>query len=448
MKGSMIASYAALLLLGISVTGCSGNTGEQSLMADKSADTAKPGGERSGKQPSTEPVTLRVNNWNTAFQQAEFDQYFAEPLRKKYPFLTLEYLDQQKGTSNTLDNLITAGNTPDIVFTDYPNLAGLLDYDYPEDLNRYVQDFSIDLKKVDPLVIEGAKTIGSKGELFALPVYSDRMMWFYNKDLFDKFGVPYPTDDMTWDDAIAAFKRLSRMEDGVQYASFRMINLPMTGSQWGVPLVDPKTGKASFQTDDWKKSLALMQQIAAIPGNTKLTNEDFYQKETLASLMQSFNIMVNLLEGVERKGHKIDWDVASLPQSKEKPGIAGANKPLYFMVSKSSKHKDQAFAAVSYLMASEEVQTTLSRNGKMSVLIDDGIVKQFGTKLDILKGRNVAAVYKHKMSALPYSNRFNRLALVEMIAAGNEVLNGTQDMNTALRNAEEKANKAIDAKIK
>ncbi|MDF2716598.1 MAG: family 1 extracellular solute-binding protein [Paenibacillus sp.] len=448
MKGTTTASSIALLLLGISVIGCSGNSDKPSGKTDKQAETAMAGAAKGGKQLSTEPVTIKVNNWNTAFQQAEFDKYFADPLRKKYPFLTLEYLDQQKATSNTLDNLITAGSTPDIVFTDYPNLAGLLDYDFPEDLNRYVTDFAVDLKKIDPIVVEGAKTIGSKGELFALPVYSDRMMWFYNKDLFNKFGVPYPTDDMTWDDAIAAFKRLSRMENGVQYASFRMINLPMTGSQWGVPLVDSKTGKASFQTDGWKKSLDLMQQIAAIPGNMKLTNEDFYQKETLASLMQSFNIMVNLLEGVERKGYKINWDVASLPQSKEKPGIAGANKPLYFMVSKSSKHKDQAFAAISYLMSSEEVQTALSQNGKMPVLLGDEISKQFGTKLDILKGKNVAAVYKHQMSALPFSNRFNRLALVDLITAGNEVLNGTQDANTALRNAEEKANKAIDAKMK
>lgn len=444
MKVKPIATGLALALLGLSAIGCSGSSAEP----PKSPNAAKPGEAQAGKQLSTEPVTIRVNNWNTAFQQAEFDKYFAEPLRKKYPFITLEYLDQQKATSNTLDNLITAGNTPDIVFTDYPNLAGLLDYDFPEDLNRYVADYAVDLKKIDPIVIEGAKMIGSKGELFALPIYSDRMMWFYNKDLFNKFGVPYPTDDMTWDDAIAAFKRLSRMENGVQYASFRMINLPMTGSQWGVPLIDPKTGKASFQTDGWKKSLDLMQQIAAIPGNTKLTNEDFYQKETLASLMQSFNIMVNLLEGVEQKGYKINWDVASLPQSKEKPGIAGANKPLYFMVSKSSKHKEQAFAAISHLMSSEEVQTALSQNGKMPVLLGDGISKQFGTKLDILKGRNVAAVYKHQMSPLPFSNRFNRLALVELITAGNEVLGGTVDANTSLRNAEEKANKAIDAKLK
>ncbi|MDF2659181.1 MAG: extracellular solute-binding protein family 1 [Paenibacillus sp.] len=133
------------------------------------------------KQLSSEPVTLRVNNWNTAFQQAEFDTFFAEPVRKKYPFITLEYLDFTKSSANTLENLMAAGNTPDIVFTDHPNLAGLLEYKYPLDLNGYVRDFAVDLKQVDPQVLEGGKSIGSSGELLALPVYSDRMMWFVGR---------------------------------------------------------------------------------------------------------------------------------------------------------------------------------------------------------------------------------------------------------------------------
>jgi multiple sugar transport system substrate-binding protein len=137
-----------------------------------------------------------------------------------------------------------------------------------------------------------------------------------------------------------------------------------------------------------------------------------------------------------------------MPQLKEKPGISGSNKPLYFMVSKSGKHKEQAFAAISYLMSSKEAQMTMSENGKMSVLLDPDIQKAFGTKLEILKGRNAAAVYKHKMADLPYTNMYNRSALLDLIGAGTNVLNGKEDINTALRNAEEKANKTIESKKK
>lgn len=441
MKLKLVSQSAALLAMGVLLASCSGQSG-------KTPEAGEPANTGETKQLATEPVTLKVNNWNTAFQQAEFDKYIAEPLRKKYPFITLEYFDFTKGSANTLENLMAAGSAPDLVLTDHPNLAGLLEYDFPLDLNPYVRSYGVNLAQTDAQVLEGGKSISKSGELLALPVYSDRMMWFYNKDLFDKFGVPYPTDNMTWDEAIAVFKRLTRQDGGIQYTAFRTINALMTGSQWGLSLFDRQTDKVSFQTDGWKKAIALLQDINGIPGNTKQTNEDFYQKQTLASLMQSFNIMVNLLDTAEQKGQKINWDVASLPQSKEQPGIAGPNKPIYFMVSKASKHKDQAFAAISYLMTSKDAQTILSENGKMPVLNDPDVQKAFGTKLDILKGRNVAAVYKHKMVDLPYTNRFNRIVLLEMIAAGNNVLNGTEDINTALRNAEERANKKIEEKLK
>lgn len=442
MKMNRLMQGVALLTTGVMLASCSGQSGKAPESGEQPSNTGET------KQLSNEPVTLRVNNWSTAFQQAEFDQYIAGPLKQKYPFLTLEYFDFTKGSGNTLENLMATGSTPDLVLTDHPNLAGLLEYDYPLDLNPYIQSYGVNLGQIDAQVLEGGKSISKSGELLALPIYSDRMMWFYNKDLFDKFGISYPTDDMTWDEALALFKRLTRQEGGVQYAAFRTINALMTGSQWGLSLFDRQTDKVAFQTDGWKKAVSLLNDINAIPGNTKLTNEDFYQKHTLASLMQSFNIMVNLLDSAEQKGHKINWDVASLPQSKDQPGISGPNKPLYLMVSKSSKHKDQAFAAASYLMSSKEAQTILSENGKMPVLVDADVQKAFGTKLNSLKGRNVAAVYKHKMSDLPYTNRFNRIVLLEIISAGNNVLNGTEDVNTALRNAEERANKKIEEKLK
>ncbi len=43
---------------------------------------------------------------------------------------------------------------------------------------------------------------------------------FYNKDVFDEYGVEYPTSDWTWDDAIAAAKKLTVKNDDGTYACF------------------------------------------------------------------------------------------------------------------------------------------------------------------------------------------------------------------------------------
>jgi len=43
---------------------------------------------------------------------------------------------------------------------------------------------------------------------------------FYNKDVFDKYGVEYPTADWTWEDAIAAAKKMTVKDDKGNYECF------------------------------------------------------------------------------------------------------------------------------------------------------------------------------------------------------------------------------------
>jgi len=47
------------------------------------------------------------------------------------------------------------------------------------------------------------------GKLYAIPVLGSTMVMFYNKDLFDAAGLDYPNDDWTWDDFLAAAKKLT-----------------------------------------------------------------------------------------------------------------------------------------------------------------------------------------------------------------------------------------------
>ena len=47
------------------------------------------------------------------------------------------------------------------------------------------------------------------GQLCALPFRGSTMILCYNKDIFDKAGLPYPTDEWTWDDFLDAAKKLT-----------------------------------------------------------------------------------------------------------------------------------------------------------------------------------------------------------------------------------------------
>ena len=51
------------------------------------------------------------------------------------------------------------------------------------------------------------------GKLYALPIDNGAEAVYYNKEHFDRAGVPYPKDDWTWDDLLDKARRLTRRDD-------------------------------------------------------------------------------------------------------------------------------------------------------------------------------------------------------------------------------------------
>lgn len=59
---------------------------------------------------------------------------------------------------------------------------------------------------------------------YMTPTDTGGWVTFYNKDLFDKQGVPYPNDDWTWDDFRFAMENLTHSEGNDKFYSFAMHN--------------------------------------------------------------------------------------------------------------------------------------------------------------------------------------------------------------------------------
>src|SRR5690625_2427242 len=78
------------------------------------------------------------------------------------------------------------------------------------------------IRAIDDLVAQDGLDLGAyggvldniivDGKLYGLPYRSDFWVLFYNKDLFDEMGVPYPTNDWTWSDFEETAKLLTEGE--------------------------------------------------------------------------------------------------------------------------------------------------------------------------------------------------------------------------------------------
>jgi len=53
---------------------------------------------------------------------------------------------------------------------------------------------------------------GAGGQMYGLPGDAQGFIFVYNKTMFDKAGVSYPTDDWTWDDVVTAGQKLTQSD--------------------------------------------------------------------------------------------------------------------------------------------------------------------------------------------------------------------------------------------
>ncbi|GAA3407670.1 hypothetical protein GCM10020370_39990 [Paenibacillus hodogayensis] len=424
------AARVALLAAAIAMTaGCS-----------KGSTKAEPGTDP-GKAPEAgkESVTLKIMWFNTLVAKEAVEQFIAAPVKQKYPNIAIEFVEVKPGAS--LPDLITSGQgVPDLVITDYPNLSTAIDLKYPVDLNEPLKQSKVDLNGMEADPLDGVRALGAKGELYGLPIYMDKYMMFYNKDIFDRFAIPYPTGEMSYTDLMSLVKRLSRTEAGVQYVGYRWGDLYTVGFQLGLPVLNVKTGKADLQTEGWKRALSLVKEWVDTGADNKITHEHFFKEKRLAIYPQWMGAAYGL---IAQEGGSLNWDLAPMPYSSDQPKTSGPAKPLYLLASAAGKHKEQAIAALSYIATSPEAQLLLSQNGRISVLKDKAIRQQFGTKLPLLQGKNTAAVFQYPFGKLPNTTAYESQAWDGLDTAPPAIIGGA-DVNTALRAAEEKANKDID----
>ncbi|MBD2865038.1 ABC transporter substrate-binding protein [Paenibacillus oceani] len=424
-KFNKIALLSGCLAIAVTAGAC----GKQTPQNESGANPEKP-------VKTDEPITIKVfNPYNYADNL--WNDLWVAPMKKKFPNMNLVYIKNEKGSS--LPELVASGNTPDLIqgpgakFTFDLEKLGLL-----YDISPLIKSQKFDVSRIDPMAMEGLKVYFEKEKIYGLPITMNNTSIYYNKDIFDKFAVPYPKDGMSIDETYELAKRMTRLDNGVQYRGFEFAaNIQIQYNQLSLPLV--KNDAAAFNTDGWKSwfnSMARFYQLEGMQGLKSNATDAFLKEKTLA-MYSATNMMSTL--GTSN----LNWDMVTMPTFPQAPkkGLQVFGPVLY--VSSTSKHKQEAFAILSHFL-SDEVQLQRARGGEPPVLKNADIKKQFGADRDYLKGKNVGAFLANDIAPSPESvSKYDLIAAQEVEAAFRNVINAKTDVNTAFRTAEENTNKKI-----
>jgi multiple sugar transport system substrate-binding protein len=441
-KKFWVTTATVFLAAVLALTGCNSGTQEGAAGAggNDSAKTSEP--------KKAEPVTLKVYvTTDTNLTDEEVQKYVVNSTKEAYPNITLQ-VEKSSGKSvpDAVQERLAAGDFPDVLVTTLNVLDFEKSLQIPADLNPLLKAQNIDLAKFDPVAINYLKSVGDQKQLDALPLYLNYSVLFYNKAIFDKFGIGYPKDGMTWDDAITLAKKLTRNDGGVQYYGLHPGNILNLGYMLSQPLVNPKSNVATLDTDGWKKSFGLLKEVFDIPGN-RPEQKDFGNGRNMFLKDRNLAMLADWGNGLLGQARQLNdgggnWDMVTIPNVAGRTGI-GRNVDFHIvMVSSQSKHKPEATQVLSVL-TSKDVQSKMNKDGRYTSLADPELQKQFGADLEILKGKHTAAIYNVKAADTPVPTKYDGLVKPPLNSAATNVIYKGDDINTALRQADETANQQI-----
>ncbi|WP_019533163.1 ABC transporter substrate-binding protein [Paenibacillus ginsengihumi] len=420
------------------------------LAGCSNSDSASPNpGEPDGQPQATggEPVELTIYSAGGT-NNDEFEKNYAEFIRQKFPHIAIKYINPREGEGSKLENLILAGVNIDLYYESIGTFFSTLPRNQAQyDLTELIKQHGVDLNRFEPTLIDALRQNGN-GEIWGLPVTTNGMSLYYNKELFDKFGVPYLKDGMTWEEVYAVAAKLNRSDGGQKIVGLAVSpSHSMRMNAYSLPFVDPATLKSTYSDERWRRILEPILK----PAEDSLYRSKMddlggklpYSAEWLKTQELAILGVFSDWQVVSPNPVPFDWDMAAYPTMEDQPGVGSQQYPVYWAIPSFAQHKEQAFEVLKYLV-SDEYQLEVSKRGGLTVLNNPEIRKAFGQN-SIHKDKNLAAAYYNKFAPISPKTAFEKTAETALTSKLPDLAAGRIDLNTALRQAEEEANKAIEA---
>ncbi|CAG7625787.1 ABC transporter substrate-binding protein [Paenibacillus allorhizosphaerae] len=375
-----------------------------------------------------------------------WNERFGNALKLKFPKYKFTYITKDR--QNTISNLIASGQTIDLIHDTQSGVReNIIKTGLGQDLTELMKKHKVDMTRFEPNVFQ---SVSNKGTLYGYPLHDGGLVLYYNKDIFDKFGVPYPKDGMTWEQAIELGKRLTRFDERQYIGLGVAVDYLLTMNPYSLPYVNSSTEKAAINNDAYRKlvSKTLIEPTQASGYREylktlkrTLNSNDFMKEKNIAMFVMNFYLQL------QPDFETLNWDMVSLPVFSDLPGIGSQPYPNGLFLTSTSKYKDQGMEVLNYLV-SDEFQTILSKKGFVPVVKNEAVRKVFGQDSPFKNKNMIPAVFTNKPAA-PLE-RYNHDRLVSTSFSKNiaKVMMGETDLNSALQLTEEEANKALEAENK
>ena len=426
MKRKLISIMLTAVMMTSVLVGCGAKEEAAAPAADAPAATEAAPAATEEAAPATEeaaaePVTLTWAIWDEATTQYWGDIKAAYEAAN--PNVTIEMVDL--GSQDYMTVLATelsgSGSDFDVVtIKDVPGYATLVSKNTLEPLDAYISEAGIDLAQYGGV----DKQITIDGSLYELPFRNDFWVVFYNKDLFDAKGVPYPTNDMTFEEYDALARQVTDTTFGSQIYGTHYHTWRSAVQLFGV--LDGKHSILDGTYDYFKPyyEMVLGQEDDQVCRNyADLSAEGLHYSAAFSggdvAMMNQGSwfistLMTNIASGEYDASLCGNWGLVKYPHAEGVEAGSTLGTITGLSVVAASDVKDAAFDFVEWV-SGEEGAKVMASSGNFPALMTDDIA-------GMISGLEGFPTDAESKEALKVSNLYLEVPYAENVAEINNVL--------------------------
>ncbi len=379
MKKLFLMMLVAIMVL--STIACNGNN-------DSTSDNSANGGEQLSPierimkkyddkgyvyEYDGDPCTITMSQWDAdgATIERSVVEAMLSGFKKRYPTIEVQ-LDIVNDYENTYATRFAAGNVHDVFMVSDGVFPSWVKMNVMEDLTDWIE--TSDLVKTDKIIdsaltryqYDPATRKLGEGIQYVLPKDISAHVMYYNKDLFDEYGVEYPssTEIMKMDDAINMWKALTNEEDGVYGLAWTEIQ----GWIWSAGGDYLNEARTAFPEDE--------ASINALRQGYKFIQDAYYNygiaptTEAVGDLdatkLFALGTVATCVAGSWKNASfstcDFNWDIAYVPAYEQAPTKNGWSGSVGYGLYKKSANIEAAWKLLEYIN-SEEGQEILASTG-------------------------------------------------------------------------------------
>lgn len=291
-----------------------------------------------------------------------YDKFRSEESKKFeqiHPEVSVRYEPIPKEYRSKILMQLASGTAPDMFFAF--ELSEFITKGTLVDITAWVKRDAAEFVDVLPSLMEAHLW---DGKYYALPGNCCVDVLYYNKDIFDTAGMPYPDENWTWDEMLIAAKKLTLRDPQGKVISFGLsfgISPMLFVMQNGGRIWDEKETRCIINSPESMEALQFYSDLLfkhkVIP--TKVEEEQLSQNEffimgkSAMYLGNSWEVATFKIRN--RGGHKLNWDATIPPQPRGKPECSGLAY-LSLGVWSKGKRPELAYELAKFMMNPERIR--------------------------------------------------------------------------------------------